>query len=149
MGSANTTNGFDKKLTSQFVADIERLEQEQESKKGEYMAWCQRQRELINGYVDRAKDAGLPKRDLKAVLKTRKLERKIASIRGDLDDGAETFDMIRHALGDLAELPLGQAALDKKGGTDAIDALATGDDELEAAAPSNVRKLKSGIKQLQ
>lgn len=117
-GSAVKGNGFDPKLTKQFVKDIERLFGEMDSKKGEYMAWCQKQRELINGLYDRAKDAGIPKKDLKAVVKIRQLTDKIEElVAADEDDErAETIEMIRHALGDLADTPLGEAAQKGKGG---------------------------------
>lgn len=45
-------------------------------------------------------------------MKTRQLENKLEAIRDGLQaDEQETFDQIRNALGDLADLPLGQAAL--------------------------------------
>lgn len=116
-GSAVKGNGFDKKLTTQFVKDIERLFGEMDSKKGEYMAWCQKQRELINGLYDRAKDAGIPKKDLKDVIKIRQLTDKIEELVAGDDDSerAETIEMIRHALGGLADTPLGEAAQKGKG----------------------------------
>jgi|GEM_PF-4312503 len=146
MGSANITNGFDPELTSRFVSDIERLEDEMLSKKGEYMAWCQRQRELINGHIDRAKDAGIPKRPFKAALKLRKMERKHQATRDEMEEAdLETVDMIRAALGDLADTPLGQAAAPAKRDTTAIDSLALGDASVNQAE-ENAKKLRSGIK---
>lgn len=96
----------------QFTKDIERLLGEMESKKGEYMSWCKKHRELINGYYDRASDAGMPKKALKAVIKTRVLEGKIENLQADLeeDELTESYETIRSALGDLADTPLGKAA---------------------------------------
>lgn len=138
------TNGFD--AAKQFVSDIERHFKTLETYRGEYMARCKSVRELITQSYDRAKDAGIPKRELRAVIKTRELERKIESLREELEDGAETFDAIRVALGDLADLPLGDAALKR---AQAVDSLVT--DEFEAADPAkahvadNVTKLRGGI----
>lgn len=139
------SNGFDgAKL---FVADIERHFETLESYRGEYMRRCRDVRDLIAQTYDRAKDAGVPKKELKAVIKARELERKIEALRENLDeDGAETFDQIRHALGDLADLPLGDAALKR---AQAVDSLVT--DQFDAADPAkahvadNVTKLRGGI----
>jgi hypothetical protein len=61
-----------------------------------------------------AEKAGIPKREFRAVMRTRQLENKLEAIRDGLQaDEQETFDQIRNALGDLADLPLGQAALAK------------------------------------
>jgi hypothetical protein len=64
------------------------------------------------------------------------------------DEQAETFDQIKHALGMLSDLPLGDAALKR---SEAVDSL-TGDDEFEAADPNkaaaedNATKIAAGIK---
>jgi ribosomal protein S20 len=50
-----------------IVADITRLLDEGESKKGEYMAWWKRQRELINGHYDVAANSGYSKKVIKAI----------------------------------------------------------------------------------
>lgn len=139
------TNGFDRAILSQFVKDIDRLKGEIESRKGAYMAWCKSQRELINDVLDRAKDAGIPKKELKAVLKARDLEKKIEKIREDLEEGdaADTFDMIREALGDLAGTPLGRAAMGEGADEDADEDA----DEPDQAA-ENVTRLTAGMKPL-
>jgi hypothetical protein len=146
-------NGFDPAIVMRFVTDIERYEEAMASKQGEYMAYCKGQRELINAALDRAKDAGVPKKELKAALKIRKLKRKIEDVCDDLEeDERETLDMIRSALGDLADTPLGMAAA----GAAAIDEKA--DDEFDAAAPEkpaepdpvaeSVTRLRRGMKRL-
>ena len=133
MPSAQTSNGFDPKLTTQFVKDIERLLSEIDVFKAEHMARCKRQRELINATYDRARDAGLPTKELKAVVKARSLEAKAKAVRDQMEPEAqETLDMIRHALGDLAELPLGAAVMTRAANTQdvaALDDLMGDDDE--------------------
>lgn len=97
---------------TEFVGRIERLYDDLASAKGEYMRRAKTIREDIALVIDDAKTAGIPKKELKAVIKTRDLERKAQAIRDDLEaDSQETFDQIRLALGDLADTPLGEAAL--------------------------------------
>jgi hypothetical protein len=73
-------------------------------------------RDSIARVLVEAKDAGIPKKEFKLVIRTRALENKLEAIREDLEpDEAETYDAIRTALGDLGDLPLGQAALAKAG----------------------------------
>jgi uncharacterized protein (UPF0335 family) len=98
----------------QYVDRIERLYDDLASEKGEYMRKAKTIREDIALVLDDAKTAGIPKKELKAVIKTRDLERRAQAIRDDLEaDSQETFDQIRVALGDLADTPLGEAALDR------------------------------------
>lgn len=130
-------NGFES--ANRFVSEIEKHFETLDTYRGEYMKRCRDVRDLIAGAYDRAKDAGVPKKELKAVISARKLEARLKGIREDLEDGAETFDMIRHALGDLAELPLGTAALDRAA---AVDSLV---DPAEAHVATNVTRLQTGI----
>lgn len=61
----------------------------------------------IKACYEQAKEAGIPVKALKAAIKVRKIERAMES---DVSDG---YDQIRHALGDLADTPLGRAAIGK------------------------------------
>ncbi len=141
MPDAKKGNGFDPVITTRFVSEIERHLDQIESYKGEHMQRCQSVRELISEVYDRAKDSGLPKQELKAVIRARTLEAKAKAARDDLEDmeRRETFDQIRLALGDLSELPLGAAPL-----SDAPDA-PKGDPNAEAAK-RNTEALRTGIK---
>jgi len=95
-----------------FFGRIENLLDELASEKDEYMERARGIRAGIQRVMLEAEEAGIPKREFKAVMRTRQLENKIEAIRDGLkDDEQETFDQIRNALGDLADLPLGQAAL--------------------------------------
>ena len=101
-------------LVAGFTSRIETLLGNLDSRKGEYMREARGIRDEINGVYGEAKDAGIPKKEFKCVIKTRELERKLDAIREDLEgDEGETFDQIYAALGDLADTPLGQAVLDK------------------------------------
>jgi uncharacterized protein (UPF0335 family) len=97
------------------VGEIEDLLSKKQRLHMGYMSECRSINEDIVAVYDAAKGSGIHKKALRKVVKTRELERKVASIREDLEaEDQETFDQIRHALGDLAELPLGQAALNAK-----------------------------------
>jgi uncharacterized protein (UPF0335 family) len=107
-------NVFQPEAAKEFVARVERLLDDLATEKGEYMRRAKTIREDIALVLDDAKAAGVPKKELKAVIKTRELETRAAAIRDDLEgDAQETFDMIRAALGDFSDTPLGQAALDR------------------------------------
>jgi uncharacterized protein (UPF0335 family) len=110
--AAAATNGFEPEKIKNFVATIEEIHEQLESEKGQYMKRCQSIRDDIKLVYDEAKDAGVPKKELKAVIKTRAKQRELDALREDLEaDERDTYDMIRHALGDLADLPLGVAAM--------------------------------------
>jgi uncharacterized protein (UPF0335 family) len=136
-------------VAQRWTAEIERHFATLESMRGEYMNECKQVRELISECYDRAKDAGLPKKAMKAVIKTRQLQKKIEGLREDLaEDGLdEDYDTIRLALGDLADLPLGAAALKDKE-PNPIDSLAGADDDFDAIGQANAAKIESGIKPL-
>ena len=109
------TNGYDSDAVKGYVEKIEGYLDDIESERGSFMARCKTIRTNIAHVVQEARDqAGIPKREFKAVIKARELERKADRIREDLEaDAQETFDQIRVALGDFSDLPLGQAALDR------------------------------------
>jgi len=106
------SNGFDPDKLKGYVDHVENAETELASEKGKFMRECQGYRKAINDILGEAKDDGIPKKELKAVLKTRRVTRQLEAIRDGLEgESQETYDQIRHALGDLADLPLGQPAL--------------------------------------
>jgi uncharacterized protein (UPF0335 family) len=97
-----------------FTHRVENLYDELASEKGEYMNRARQIRESIARVLVEAKDAGIPKKEFKTVIKARQLENRLEHLRDDLEpDEVETYDAIRLALGDLGDLPLGQAALAK------------------------------------
>jgi F0F1-type ATP synthase membrane subunit b/b' len=103
-----------KELAKAFVARIEERLGELDRHKTGYKAAVKEIREDIKLIIDDAKAAGIPKRELKAVVRTRELERRVAAVRDELETvERETYDQIRMALGDFGDTPLGQAALDR------------------------------------
>ncbi|HEY2212301.1 MAG TPA: hypothetical protein VGH62_11925 [Bradyrhizobium sp.] len=109
------------------VSKIEVCQDELLSERGAYMQKCRQIREGIAAAYDLAKQRGILRKQLRALLKERDLERKLHAVRADLEaDEVEHFDFLKQKLGDLAETPLGQAAL-KRADTGALDALMTDD----------------------
>jgi uncharacterized protein (UPF0335 family) len=105
-------NGFDPALLKGYVERIDNLKDEMASAKGSYMKTARECRDAINDVLTEAKDKGIPKKELKAVLKARDYTRKADAAREDLEgDAQDTFDAIAHALGLFADTPLGQAAM--------------------------------------
>lgn len=140
------SNGFDTVVLKRFVGDIERHHETIASYKGEHAQRVKSVQEMISEVFDRAKDAGIPRKELKAVIKERRLLVQIENIREELeDDQQETLDQIKHALGMLADLPLGEAAAAR---SEAIDSL-TDEDEPGAGAAAgekNAKALRAGIR---
>jgi uncharacterized protein (UPF0335 family) len=104
-------NGLPEK-GKEFVQRVENLNADLATEKSEYMTRCKGIREDIKEVLSEAADAGITRKTIKTAVKVRYLERKAAEARDSLEEGEiETLDAIRLKLGDLAELPLGQAAL--------------------------------------
>ena len=110
--AADVTNGPSSEDMKEFVAGIEAEHKKLVDLKMSYMRECQVHRANIKGILDDAKDKGLDKKSVKAVVRSRALERKAKAAREDLADIVlqDEYDKIRRALGDLADTPLGQAA---------------------------------------
>lgn len=141
------SNGF--AVAQRWVDEIERHHETLATYQGEYLNRCKSVRELISGCYDAAKEAGIPRVELRAVIKERALLAKIEALREDMEpEQRETLDQIKFSLGMLADLPLGEVALAR---SDAIDSL-TGDDAGpsadEIAAAANAQALGAGISKL-
>ena len=107
------TNGIDADLAKAYVARVENLHADLESRKGKYMAECKTVREDITEVYAEAKAEGIPAKALKAEVKTREFDRKKAKLKDSLDiDEMAAFEQLEEALGGLVDLPLGQAAMD-------------------------------------
>jgi Arc/MetJ-type ribon-helix-helix transcriptional regulator len=122
---AAATNGFDREKLQDIVGRIEQCFADLLSERGAYMNRCRGIREGITAAYDDAKAQGIPKKELRALVKTRELERKIAAQFAELEaDEQQNYQMIQEALGDFADSPLGAAAVErakKKG--EALDSL--------------------------
>lgn len=114
MAAPQHGNGPNPERTRECVERIEALDRKRESLHMAYMRDCAVIVEDKKAVYEEAKSAwGIPTRVLKRVVKVRATERKIDEMRASLEgDEQETFDQIRHALGDLADTPLGQSVLD-------------------------------------
>lgn len=125
MTDPGKSGSFEPKKAKSFIERIEAINQEIASEQGEFMSRCKALKEDIALILEEAKSAGIAKKPLRAVLKTRELELKLEAQRDDLEDEQQdTYDAIRHAIGDLAETPLGEAALSRAAaGREAVDAL--------------------------
>lgn len=110
--AGNSGAGDPKKLAG-YVEEIEAAHDRLLKLRMDYMRDCKGPRADIKAILDTAKDNGIPKAALKAVVKARDLERKAEAQREDLGDLdlQSKYDAIRHALGDLADTPLGAAAM--------------------------------------
>ena len=107
------SNGYDPDKVNNAVARIETLKADIASIMGNALNECRSIHQDIKAVYQEAKDAhGIPKKALRSVIKAREFERKAEQVREDLEgDDQNDFDLIRHALGDLADTPLGKAAL--------------------------------------
>ena len=145
------SNGFDTTVLKRFVSDIERHHETIASYKGEHAQRVKGVQELITEVFDRAKDSGIPRKELKAVIKERRLLVQIENIREELeDDQQETLDQIKHALGMISDLPLGEAAMARSAAVDSLTDDDEGDepDENIVAGKKNAKALGAGIKPL-
>jgi uncharacterized protein (UPF0335 family) len=115
---AGLVDGVGAKKVCGFVEEIENYRGQQDRLREKCSEDCSAITESITAVYSAAKDAGVNKKALKKVVRTRELERKAKAEREKLEGfEQDTFDKIRLALGDLAELPLGQAALRSNGRT--------------------------------
>lgn len=133
-------NGYNPAKVTNFVERIEALHVDIASIMGKAMEECRQVHGDIKRILDEAKEQdGIPKKALKAVVKARALERKAAEVRDDLDgEVQDSFDLVRHALGDLADLPLGADVLAKHTPADTSDPpfrMPPGDDMPDAPQP--------------
>lgn len=101
---------------AKFVERMENCNQQLDKLRSEHMLACKDVHADKKEILKEAKSAGFSKASIRAVMTARKAERKAEQAREDLDIAdRDTFDNIRHQLGDLADLPLGQAAMASNG----------------------------------
>lgn len=107
-------NGYDKQVLQSVMKRIEGCFTDLLSERGAYMNRCRGIREGITAAYDDAKAAGIPKKELRLLVKNRERERKIIESIAELEaDERQTYEVIQESLGDFANLPLGAAALDR------------------------------------
>lgn len=110
--NAAKTNGATDETMVAIVEAIEKEHEALDALKMEHMRKCKVHRQSIASVLDDAKDKGLDKKSVKAVVRSRALERKSKRAREDLADIVlqDEYDKMRRALGDFADTPLGKAA---------------------------------------
>lgn len=127
MADTAKSNGFDKQVLTSVVKRIEGVFAELLSERGSYMERCKEIRAGFASCYEDAKNAGIPRKELKALIKTRELERKIDEQISALEEDEKlTFQMLEEALGDFGETPLGSAALNAKRKEETLDRLIEG-----------------------
>lgn len=141
------SNGFDPSVLQDIVSRLDEIDSTIASERGKFMKRCRDLAEDRKGVMTEAKARGIPLKPLKVELKARKLTHKIEELRSELEaDDADQAQLIRDALGDYADLPLGAAAVDaeerRKDQQDALNAAAMPDD------PGNGAERLQGLKQL-
>jgi uncharacterized protein (UPF0335 family) len=110
----------------------------------------------LPGIYDSAKAEGLPVKALKIVVKEELLKRKLALLEDQIEalepddsEDQETLDQLREALGPLEDLPLGQAAINRKAAADDDDDRDLRPRHKQQAdaehVESNVRRLRNGV----
>lgn len=116
-------NGYDETKARDYFAKVEGHLDELATERGEFMQRCK----VIRGHIDEVltearDDLGIPKKAFKGVIREHELKRKLEAVRDDLAEDADiqdAFDLLKVALGDFADLPLGAAAIERAGGAPA------------------------------
>jgi len=124
MSTAAKDNGPSEADVREAFSAILSFHEELESERGTYMQRCREIRSQIADVYDTAKDKGVTKKVLKAAVKEHSLRQKADACREDLEaDEQREYDILAQKLGDLADLPLGRAALGPNPGETTLDSL--------------------------
>jgi hypothetical protein len=111
--SEETPNVINSTDARRWVSEIERIDEEILSIKMRNAAEVKGAKERKKATFERAEAAGLPLEALKLELFRRDLDRKRKDRESEAgEDHVELADMIREALGDFADSPLGKAAVE-------------------------------------
>lgn len=155
------SNAPNQELVEQMLKSHWRIEDDINSKRMQHMSVVGGLRKQQASIKERIKDAGVSVRAFRELCNEEADRRRIANRKAKLeDDDTELVDLMRPALGVLAELPLGMAAIDaaekKKASADRKKALNNELDGLASTAPAadpadaqvaeNVHRLETGIK---
>jgi hypothetical protein len=114
MKRAAQGNGYDSTQLEGFLKKLDAADSTLATLKAEYMLKCKGPRADMTGVFEAAREAGVPMRAFRTLVKNRRLNRKIENNTAALEpDDAAEYDQLTTALGDFVDLPLGQAALDR------------------------------------
>lgn len=96
-----------------FLDKFEDYEKEKATIMAEAMNKCKKVTERQSDLLDDAKNKGWAKKVIKDAVKIRKKHREIRELMADQEqDTADDLDKLLKAIGGLADLPLGQAAME-------------------------------------
>jgi hypothetical protein len=119
------TNGYDSEKLEGYLVEIDAADDALLELKMQYMERCKGPRGDIADVFEAAKDAGIPQTAFRAVVKNRRLQRKITKNADKLEaDDRDSYKRICQALGDFVDLPLGKAAADRARSAETLDGLA-------------------------
>jgi hypothetical protein len=108
------TNGYDSEKLEGYLIQIDAADDALLKLKMHYMERCKGPRGEIAAVFEAAKEAGIPQTAFRAVVKNRRLQRKIAANTAKLEaDDRDSYDRM-----------LGQAAADRARGSEQLDGLA-------------------------
>lgn len=111
---ATPSNGYGVGL-KQFLGRYEALQDDIDAILSAAKDECEPARQDQAQIVKDAADAGYSKKEFKTVLRKHRLEKRLARVADSLDaNQKETYEQMLHALGELADTPLGAAALKEK-----------------------------------
>ena len=105
------SNVIDPVVSKRWFSEMKRLHEESESAKGAYMSQCRDRAERRKEVLERAEAAGVPKRELRTLVKRYVLETKIARLDDGFDDST-IYDAMVISFGKSGDLPLFAAALE-------------------------------------
>jgi len=109
--AAAKTNGFDPDLCQQLLSEWDEAQDALDEQHMESMRQRKGLYKVRDAVLDRAKKAGIPKKTFKHIIKERDLRDGLANIDKDLErEEIEQAELLRQALGMLADTPLGVAA---------------------------------------
>src|SRR5215510_10349190 len=99
-------NGYDSQVVQNLVNKIEDYFVDLESERGTYMQKCRGIRESIAAVYEEADARGVPKKELRVMVKARGKLKSARQMLDDLEsDQRETVEMLAEAFGDAADLP--------------------------------------------
>ena len=106
-----STNGFDGKKLKGFLDRFRACQREIDTIMSAAQDECAPHRDDMAAIKKEAAEAGFSKTEFATVLRKMRLEDKLNAVAAKLDeDQQNTYEMMLHALGQLADTPLGAAA---------------------------------------
>jgi uncharacterized protein (UPF0335 family) len=109
--AATATNGFDQAQVTRVLNKIDGFRDDLLSERGAYMQRCRGIRESISAVYDEAKALGIPKKELRTLIKIRENEAKNQKLFDELEaDQQQTLQMLA-ASEQVKDLPLWRAAI--------------------------------------